>query len=72
MATKLAKHALRDFQTSVRTEIDTLHDATERFVRTATHHAKSKDHLDQLGEHVLEIGKNIDELENMLFSLHLK
>lgn len=69
---KLAKHALRDFQKSVRSEIDTLHNATERFVRTAAHHAKSPDHLDELGKHVLEIGKNIDELENMLFSLHLK
>ena len=67
-----ARTALRDFQKGVRSEIDRLHNATEHFVRTATRNAKSKDHLDLLGEHVLEIGKNIDELEDMLFSLHLK
>lgn len=72
MAAKRAHDALQDFQRSVRTEIGTLHDATERFVRVAAHHARSKDHIDAIGEHVLEIGKNIDELEDMLFSLRLK
>jgi hypothetical protein len=67
-----AHGALRDFQRGVRSEIDRLHDATEQFVRTATHHAKSRDHLEALEEHVLQIGKNIDELEDMLFTLHLK
>ncbi|MFT4307749.1 MAG: hypothetical protein ACMXYM_00065 [Candidatus Woesearchaeota archaeon] len=67
-----ARTALRSFQKGVRSEIDRLHHATEHFVRTATHHAKSKDHLEALEEHVLEIGRNIDELEEMLFNLHLK
>jgi len=69
---KLPYHSLRQFQGTVRDEIRNLHDATEGFVRLAVNKAIEHDNVEKIEKHVLEIGKNIDELEEMLFKLSLK
>ena len=69
---KLPYHSLRQFQGTVRDEIRNLHDATEGFVRLAVNKAVKNDGVEKIEKHVLEIGRNIDELEEMLFKLSLK
>jgi 4-hydroxy-3-methylbut-2-en-1-yl diphosphate synthase IspG/GcpE len=57
------------YQKMMREEIQKLHHATETFVRVAVNKSSKSRTLHNVEEHIIEIGKNIDELEDLLHEL---
>ncbi|MFT4308910.1 MAG: hypothetical protein ACMXYL_00275 [Candidatus Woesearchaeota archaeon] len=57
------------YQKKMREEIRKLHDATETFVRIAVNKTAKENKIHEIEEHILEIGRNIDELEDLLHDI---
>jgi len=62
-------HELNLYQKKMREEIQKLHHATETFVRVAVKKSIKKNTVNDIEKHILDIGKNIDELEDILHEI---
>ena len=62
-------HELNLYQKMMREEIQKLHHATETFVRVAVNKSIKKNTVHNIEKHILDIGQNIDELEDILHEI---
>ena len=62
-------HELNLYQKKMRDEKQKLHHDTETFVRVAVKKSIKKNTVHDIEKHILDIGKNIDELEDILHGI---
>lgn len=57
------------YQKKMRQEIQKLHHATETFVKIAVNKSVRSNTIHDIEKHILDIGRNIDELEDILHDI---